>query len=285
MKPARGSSRAPSKGPKVKNKKVKEKKQEETPNRDQEHDEVTQQKPAPKRKAQGGSSSVTKKRKAEENWGVMSTSSIKAMENIIDLSILATLALRQREKKESQEHLNTLKNRFLAHCAKLKVPAQKQKMLVFSSQHHQEETKKSAVGKKTLRSLAVDLKAVVSTLERMEEKTVSLQGSCSTLRDELEAEEEKAEQILQITNQTLLKLLPLPPHKDKTPLQFRLRKIIPDSDCEPTARKLGEVLQKPESIRDAKALLLQAHKHAEQLFNPLQSGASSSEGVEPNLSM
>lgn len=46
-----------------------------------------------------------------------------------------------------------------------------------------------------------------------------------------------------------------------------MRKIIPDSDSEATARKLGKILQKSEAIQDAQALLLQAHKHADQLFN------------------
>lgn len=50
--------------------------------------------------------------------------------------------------------------------------------------------------------------------------------------------------------------------------QAKMRKIIPDSDSEATARKLGKILQKSEAVQDAQALLLQAHKHADQLFNP-----------------
>jgi len=66
-------------------------------------------------------------------------------------------------------------------------------------------------------------------------------------------------------------------------LQSRLRRIIPDSDCESTAQKLGEILQQPQAIQDAQVLLLQAHRQADQLFNQLSSGASSSEGVKSNL--
>ncbi|XP_020568795.1 centromere protein Q isoform X2 [Oryzias latipes] len=263
MKPVRGSKRSPT----LKKKRAEPRKV--TPNQDEEQSDGNQNKPAHQQVAKKRKGSVRKKKGVPDSWVLMPSSSISAVENILDLSILATLALRAPDKKESQTHLNTLKTKFLSECAQLKVPKTKQKHTVHLSLRHQEESKKSLMGQKTLSLLKEDLKSVVNALQKVEERTVSLEHACSSLREELEEEEEKAKEILQIADRSVLKLPPVPSVTEEDALESRLRKIIPANSLESTARKLGAVLQKPKANQEAQMLLTQAQKSAELLFNPL----------------
>ena len=105
----------------------------------------------------------------------------------------------------------------------LPVPVQKRGEIVHASRQHQEESKKSTQGKQTLATLEVregpkrrgtipvliyflsvcvcvymclkeNLRAVVNTLEQMEEQTASLDHECSKLRQQLE-ENEAAQEV------------------------------------------------------------------------------------------
>ncbi|KAM8894373.1 centromere protein Q [Spinachia spinachia] len=265
MKPARGSKRASSQAPNLKPKKKTDQTPDDPDPQSSESNRGLHPKPARKRKAEG-SSSVPQKVKRGAEWKLMPVSSIIALENVMDLSLLATLALRQTAKQGSQEHLNVMKTRFLAQCSELKVPLQKKPDSEQSSHRRQEEARKLVVGKTSLSSLEEDLRAVVRALETTHKQNVSLRHSCSMLREQVG--EEYAKEILPIAEQADLSLPPFPPQTDETTLEARLRKLIPDSESETTARKLGEILQASGAGQAAQALLLQAHKHADQLFNP-----------------
>ncbi|KAM9860664.1 centromere protein Q isoform 2-T2 [Aulostomus maculatus] len=250
MKPARGSNRAATEAPNPKNKGGKPKRPPEAHRQDPRSGESNHgknkhpQQPARKRKAEMVPTAPSKV-KSKADLKTMRRSSIVALETIMDLSIM-----------------------FLAHCPQLEVPVQKRKQLEHSSQQRQEEAKKLAAGEKTLSSLEEDLKAVLSALERTEEQTVSLENTCSRLRGKVEDEEEKAKEILQMSERSVLNLPCLPPRKDESYREAQMRKLIPHKDSDTLARKLGEILQKSEAVQDAQVLLTQAHKHADQLCNP-----------------
>ncbi|KAF7659459.1 hypothetical protein LDENG_00297310 [Lucifuga dentata] len=265
MKPKRGSNRASSKVPNAKSKEKTEQttRKQMTEPQDQESrankNKSSQLKSAQKTKAPN--------KRSQESWSLMSRSSMVALDNILDLSILSTLALRHTSKKDIQEHLNTIKKGFLAECARLKVPVRKQREPEPSFQHRQEETNKSLAAKKTLSCLKENLSSVVSVLEQTEEHIASLQQNCNKLREKLEDEEEKAKELLQLSEQSVLNLPPPPPLKDEETLEARIRNIVSDMDAEVVAKKLGEILQSSEVTQDKQAVLVHANKYAEQLFN------------------
>ncbi|XP_077570291.1 centromere protein Q [Stigmatopora nigra] len=234
MKPVRGSNREASKPPRptAKSKKV-------LPASDHPADDNNG-----KRKHQ--------KRKGSKNLTKIKRSSVIAVENILNLEILSTLGLRRKEKG-SQEHLNTLKNRFLNCCAELQVPVQKSEGFSRdSSQRHREESKKYAAVKQTLDSLEEDLKAVISALEDTEEQVSSLQQACSSLQEQLEEEEEKAKEILLRSKQTVLGLPSYPPQKDEPTLETQLIKQIPEEERDDMSLKLGAILLKSQAVKKKK---------------------------------
>ncbi|CAN9507246.1 unnamed protein product [Ophioblennius macclurei] len=276
MKAARGSQRAASE---QKNKKTTAKKPKITKDQDrlssgrshedEEDDHVIRKVPQKKKVTAvvGGSSSASNGAKSKANWEPMSRASMAVVENVLDLSLLATLSSRSSAKQEHHEHLNTIKKRFLEECKQLKVPVQRQN-LQFSHQRHQEESRKSVVGKKSQSALEKDLSAVVSALEKMEEQMVSLQHDCSVLRNQVEEEEEKAKSILELTEQNVLNLpLYSPSRDDETTAEMRLGQIISNAaERESLAKKLGDILRKSKVTEEDQALLRQARTYADQLF-------------------
>ncbi|XP_046887030.1 centromere protein Q [Hypomesus transpacificus] len=261
MKPARGSQRPPSQAPNSKSKEPAEKRRhQKDPLRPGTSNQVKHTKPQ-KRKV-----SASKKVKGQENWKPMSVSSITALENMLDLSILSVIDRIRTEKEEVQKHLNTLKKRFLASCVELPVPVQKRGEIVHASRQHQEESKKSTQGKQTLATLEENLRAVVNTLEQMEEQTASLDHECSKLRQQLE-ENEAAQEVL-LSQREALNLPPLPPRKDSQPtLQEKLLDLIPKADRGATALRLGTALQNG-PIQNTMTLMKHVHRHTDHLLPP-----------------
>uniref|UniRef100_A0A8K9WQA0 Centromere protein Q n=1 Tax=Oncorhynchus mykiss TaxID=8022 RepID=A0A8K9WQA0_ONCMY len=182
-------------------------------------------------------------------------------------SLRSVLAGRRTNKEESQEHLNIVKNRFLSKLAQLSVPIQKQEMMIHSSRQHQEETRKSAVGEKILNKLVAELGAVVGSLKQLEKERDSLENQCFNLRQLLEQQEESNQQILQLSEQGVLRLPPVPQRKDR-PLQEQMVCLVHSSHSVTTARCLAKTLQTSGPVQDAQTLLERAYRHADRLITP-----------------
>ncbi|KAJ8255686.1 hypothetical protein COCON_G00195500 [Conger conger] len=259
MKPTRGSERASTKGPKTSRKRGQKGSQDGGPSR-----KKTQTQQQCQKKRVGND--AARKVKGQEKWTLLPKTSITALESILDLSILSALTMRRKDKDQSQSHLNQMKDRFLASCAQLKVPPRNRKVggMLQVSRLHQAESKKTAVGRRTLQALEDEVGSVVGALEQIEGRMENLDEETRILRRKLEDEEEGAQEILQLSGRGVLNLPALPPHVTRElPLQERM---VKDPDV---AARLASVLQSSGEVRDVMAFLELAHKQADLLLNTL----------------
>lgn len=269
MKPLRGSNREASEAPTTtgKSKKKDEPTQQNKAKKKQTQtvkDKTSETSTRPQKTLKRKASSSQPQRLQGQDWKQMPGSAVVELGKILDLSLLATLAQKQSNKNEVQEHLNTVKKRFLEHCSTLKVPGYKQKQE--SAAHLHEETKKSEAEKQTLNALKENLKAVVNSLEKNEEEMNVLEHQCSVLRSRVQDQMDESEEVFP-KSEAVLNLPPLRPAVDETTLEDKMRGAVPDSEAETMARKLGEILQSSEILQDAQELLSLAHRHMDELFH------------------
>ncbi|XP_048835022.1 centromere protein Q isoform X4 [Brienomyrus brachyistius] len=92
----------------------------------------------------------TRKVKGQDTWNPMAQNSITALDNMLSLSIMSVLTMKQKDKEQSQKHLNNLKDRFISICTQLKVPSQKHDAILQGSHLHQVEAKRATLGKQRL---------------------------------------------------------------------------------------------------------------------------------------
>uniref|UniRef100_A0A671Q4T0 Centromere protein Q n=1 Tax=Sinocyclocheilus anshuiensis TaxID=1608454 RepID=A0A671Q4T0_9TELE len=225
MKPARGSGRTSTRGPSgaadrnTHNTLKKFKPRAEGPH------------PEPPKK----NSVIAGKSKNKGNWKLLTKSSLLALENMLGLSVL--------------------KRRI---CAQLSVPPRKHGDIMHVSHQFKAESKKSEHGRKTLEALEENMRSVVSTLEEMEVQMDSLEEKCRIMRSKLEDEEEKAQEFLQLSEQTVLRLPALLSRPANKPtLQEHLMKIVPNPPAVIKAIQMAPVLE------DVRTFLELAHKQVD----------------------
>ncbi|KAL1021683.1 hypothetical protein UPYG_G00016500 [Umbra pygmaea] len=266
MKPTRGSQRASSKAPKGNKPSKKAQRRRKSQEETQPGTSSVVPQPKPK-KNKFAAPPPPKKVKGQDKWKPLSKSSITALDSMLGVAILSVLGTQRTEKEESQKHLNILKNMFIAKCSQLAVPVQKQEMFGHAFRQLKEENKKSGVGKKNLSILEGDVDAVVASLEEVEEQRDALEHQCSNLRKMLELEEDANQQILQLTEQSVLHVPALPSRQDRDKtLQKRLLGLVPNEDWTTMACSLAKTLHAPGPLQDARALLEHAYRHADHLL-------------------
>ncbi|MCJ8747822.1 hypothetical protein PDJAM_G00157820 [Pangasius djambal] len=249
MKPARGSSRASTQGPKGAGRDGKRLQQKPLSDGESARDKPRKKALAEPRKVKG-----------QEKWKPLAKSSIMVLDNMLSLSILSVLPVKTKEKEESQKHLNSLKDQFLVKCSQLPVPPQKHGNMMHMSQQFHTENRKVKHGKKKIKELEESSQAVVSELEQLQVKMDRLEHECRIMRDKLKEEELNAQKFIQLTEQAVLCLpaLPLYPEDEPT-LQDKIVKVVPDP------KAVMKALQKRKVTGNVKAFLELAHKRMDHL--------------------
>ncbi|XP_017313676.1 centromere protein Q isoform X2 [Ictalurus punctatus] len=226
MKPARGSSRASTQGPKGAGRDGKRVQQKRLPHGERAQDKSRKKAPAEPRKVRG-----------QEKWKPLDKSSIMFLDNLLSLSIL-----------------------FLAKCSQLPVPPQKHGNLMHVSQQFHRENQNVKHGNKKIDELQESSQAVVSQLEKLQVKMERLEHECKIMRNKLEEEELNAQKFIQLTEQAVLRLpaLPLYPEDEPT-LQEKIMRAAPDP------KAVMKALQKRKVTGNAKVFLELAHKQMDHL--------------------
>ncbi|XP_076839135.1 centromere protein Q [Brachyhypopomus gauderio] len=199
-------------------------------------------------------------KKGQEKWKPLDKASIVALDTMMSMSILTALALRRKEKEESQKHLNLLKEQFLSKCSQLPVPVKKCGNVVQMSRHVRAERQKVEHGRSQTEALEESIRAVVSRLELLHQTMESLEERCRLLRARQEEEEERAQQFFQLAEQAVLHLPALPPQPDdELTLQEQMLKMVPNP------KAVMKVLQS-EASGSVRTFLELAHKHTDDLM-------------------
>uniref|UniRef100_A0A4W4GWI9 Centromere protein Q n=1 Tax=Electrophorus electricus TaxID=8005 RepID=A0A4W4GWI9_ELEEL len=131
--------------------------------------------------------------KGREKWKPLEKSSIVALDTMLSMSILTALTLRRKEKEESQKHLNLLKEQFLAKCSQLPVPVKKCGNMVQMSRQFQAESQKLKQGKSEIEAFEVTGSNL--TLEQLQQEMDILEGKCRVMRARMAEEEERAQEV------------------------------------------------------------------------------------------
>uniref|UniRef100_A0A673LZ92 Centromere protein Q n=1 Tax=Sinocyclocheilus rhinocerous TaxID=307959 RepID=A0A673LZ92_9TELE len=193
MKPARGSGRASTRGPRG----ATDRNTHKTHKTSKPRAEGPHPEPSNKHSVMAGKS------KSKGNWKPLTKSSLLALENMLGLSIVMFL-----HAFDSGAELCF--RRFLAKCAQLSVPPRKHGDIMHVSRQFKAERTKSEHGRKTLEALEENTSSIVSTLEVMEVRMDGLEEKCRIMRRKLDEEEDKAHEFLQQSEQTVLRLPALP---------------------------------------------------------------------------
>ncbi|XP_027694173.1 centromere protein Q [Vombatus ursinus] len=167
--------------------------------------------------------------KNKVTWQPLSKDNKEYFESMMDSMIRSVLRAEIKEKENTQIHLNCLKERFLQLCETHKVSLGDWSSLKEVSNLCLKEMETLEANEESLALLQEETEKAVKATELINENIQNLQDKIRILESELEEEEEKAKQVLQLDGTKALSLPELPKKSIKAPiLHEEILKRIPN---------------------------------------------------------
>uniref|UniRef100_A0A8C6F088 Centromere protein Q n=1 Tax=Marmota marmota marmota TaxID=9994 RepID=A0A8C6F088_MARMA len=163
-----------------------------------------------------------------KTWQLLSNSTREHLQTMIESVIIAILSNKIKEKEQIQCHLNYLKIRLLQLCETMKVPPRKLKYLTNVSNLLKMEKAQETANEEGLELLQEEIDKMVETTESMTENIHRLKNKIQIVAHEVEEEEEKVKQMLQMDCSGVLSLPELSQNSLKAPtLHKEILMLIP----------------------------------------------------------
>ncbi|XP_062954057.1 centromere protein Q [Cynocephalus volans] len=193
-----------------------------------------------------------------KTWQPLSKSSREHLQAMMESAIIPILIKSIREQEQIQYHLNFLKKRLLQLCETLKVPPKKLKDLANVSSLLKMESAQNRANEEGLASLQEEIHKIVETVEVMTGNIQGLKNKIQILASEVEEEEEKVKQMLQMDCSGVLSLPELSQNSLRAPtLQKEILTLIPNQNA---LLKDLDVLHNSSQMKDMLTFIEEAYK-------------------------
>ncbi|XP_012576149.1 PREDICTED: centromere protein Q [Condylura cristata] len=167
-----------------------------------------------------------------KNWQPLPKSSRELLQTMMEPIIIEILSKHRKEHDQIHYHLHDLKKRLLHQCDTLQVPPKTIKDLTNVSNLLKMERTQNRANEEGLALLQEEIDKIVETIESMTGSIQSLQNKIQILTSQVEEEEEKLKQVLQIGNTGELSLPRLSQKSLKVPtLQEEILTLIPNKNA------------------------------------------------------
>ncbi|KAM6152308.1 centromere protein Q [Erethizon dorsatum] len=193
-----------------------------------------------------------------KTWHPLSKSMREQLQTMMEAVIISILSNNTKEKEQIQYHLNCLKKRLLQLCETLKAPPQKLKYLTNVSSLLKMERAQARANEEGLALLQEEIDKIVQTTESVTGNIQSLKNKIEILVHEIEEEEEKAKEMLQLDRRSILSLPELSQNSLKAPtLQNEVLMLIPNQNV---LLKDLDVLHNSSQMKNMATFIEEAYK-------------------------